>query len=795
MNFIDNLLDNSILIIPTNIKTKVLSYINENSILKSIKIMTFNDLKKGLFFDYDVDAIKATMDYLNVSYGVSKSYLNNLYYINDDSYSNEKLNDLLDLKKYLWKNNYLKKDSLFKELLKSKNILYVYGFDYINLFNRYILDIAKDYVDVQIIEKEYKEYEHTIYKFDNIFDEVSYVFESITKLIDDGINLDKIYISNYSDDYEFAFKTLIRLYGIPIYLKSSTTLYSTAIGSYFLENLNNNIESLLYKIRKKFNIDNSYENEKIYKSLTNMLNNYYWCDNDFLSLKDMLENDMKLRKIPNNHFEQEVITTNIIDNVFNDDEYVFLIGFNLGDIPKLKRDEDYINDNIKPDYLEKADLYNKTIKETYLKVIKNIKNLTITYKLGTPFKACEKSFLANDLDFEVKDMQNFISLYSDDLNKLNLSKSIDNLIKYNSKDENLSKLFFNYESHYKTYNNIFTGIDNNLLREKIDDNFVFSYSNIADYYKCPFKFYANHILKIKSYEKTIHQFIGSLFHYVLEKCLEDNISINGVFDEYVNEHFNEIDKTYKNSYFVESLRDEVEFLVETIKEQHSHSSHTKTLYEHEIVIDVVRDIKTKVKGFVDKILVLNNYMLIVDYKTTNSQKIDTEILEYGLSIQLPIYLYLLESVSDNIEVAGIYVQHILDLDKVYDPNKDVIEEKKKKLKLEGITFNNIDVISKFDDTYSKSSIIKSLSVTKDGSLKKNKNLFTEDERDELKSLMENLIMNCIDNVSKAKFDIHPIKIDKHADGCDFCEYKDICFRKFKDFNIQFVKQKRGDDNE
>ena len=48
MHFIDNLLDNSILIIPNNLKTKVLEYINDNAILKSIKIMTFNELKKRL---------------------------------------------------------------------------------------------------------------------------------------------------------------------------------------------------------------------------------------------------------------------------------------------------------------------------------------------------------------------------------------------------------------------------------------------------------------------------------------------------------------------------------------------------------------------------------------------------------------------------------------------------------------------------------------------------------------------------------------------------------------------------
>ena len=53
MDFISELEDNSILIIDNNIKYKLLDYINEFKILKSIKIMSFTELKKSLFFDYN----------------------------------------------------------------------------------------------------------------------------------------------------------------------------------------------------------------------------------------------------------------------------------------------------------------------------------------------------------------------------------------------------------------------------------------------------------------------------------------------------------------------------------------------------------------------------------------------------------------------------------------------------------------------------------------------------------------------------------------------------------------------
>lgn len=61
--------------------------------------------------------------------------------------------------------------------------------------------------------------------------------------------------------------------------------------------------------------------------------------------------------------------------------------------------------------------------------------------------------------------------------------------------------------------------------------------------------------------------------------------------------------------------------------------------------------------------------------------------------------------------------------------------------------------------------------------------------------MDSIIINAIDSVCDGKFDISPIKIEKHADGCEYCDYKDICYRKFKDFNIQKLKPKEEDIDE
>ena len=787
MNFIKNLKNNSILLIPYNIKDKVLEYIDDNDILVSIKIMTFNDLKKGLMYDFNNETIYEVMKHYNVNYGVAKSYLNDTYYIDDSD--NEKINYLREIRDYLDSKNLLIKDKLFKSLIKSKDNIYVYGFDYINKFNKSLLDICSEFTNVVYIDKEKYDYKHEVYEFKTMDEEVTYVAEEISKLLDSGVPMNKIFIANYSDEYYFTFKRIFEAFNIPYFIKNETTIYTTLVGKYFIENLENNKELLLYKLRNKFSTDNV-----VVSKIANLINTYYWCD-DLVSAKDLLISELKNTKVPSKHMETEIQTISLIDNVFNDDEYVFLIGFNLGVVPKLKRDEDYLNDAIKPSVLENTSEFNNMKKNVYSDVLKNIKNLTITYKMQSPFNSYYPSFLI-DGDYLVKVKGKFtISNYSNRINKLNFGKRIDSLIKFNEKSNTLDVLNNNYDINYNTYDNSFTGVDNSLLLNNIDDKLNFSYSNISTYNECPFKFYLNNILKISKFETTSEQFIGSLFHHVLEKCLDNyDLDIDTVYDEYVSKQ-EDIEFNNKDLFFIELLKKEIHFVIDTIREQYSHSKHTDTWHEKKIEVERNEKIRTKVKGFVDKLLVLNNSVIIVDYKTNNTE-VNPDLFEFGLSLQLPIYLYLLKQMDDNIEVAGMYMQHILDLKSEFDPDKDVLEEKKKRLKLSGITIQDIDLISGFDDTYEKSQVIGGVRVLKKtGDLAKSKKVIPKEDRDELINLVTNIIDNTINDVCDGIFKISPVKIDKISDGCNFCEFKDVCFRKYKDFNIKHITKKNDEGDE
>lgn len=780
MDFLNSIEDNSILIIDNNIKFKVLDYINEHKILKSIKIMSFTELKKGLFFDYSNEAIFRVMRKFNLDYDLARKYIMNLYYLEDKTYVNPKYKFLCEIRDFLNELNLLIKDPLFKSLLERKKI-YVYGFDYIDSFNRYMLSMLSD---VTILEHPCKKITHEAIEFNNIQDEISYVGERIADLIFSGVSLDKIYIANVDDTYFFTMKRIFGCLGIPYYLKSETCVYDTAIGEYAINNFSNNFYSLLAKIKLKFDVDNNEFNNKVYLKIKSILDTYYWVkDEDIL---DLFIEETKRARIGINHYKKEITTTELLNNIFEDDEYVFLINFNQGSIPKIKKDIDYLNDDIKPTFLSKSYEYNRDIKISLLNSISNIKNLTITYKKNTvsgeilPSPLIESEYISVIKGFTT------ISAYSDLNNKIILANKLDKLIKFNELDDNTIALSNNYNIPYNEYNHKYKNVNKDKLITAIDSKLNFSYSNIEKYYECPFKFYLKSILKIDEYNDTLDTLIGNAFHHTLEVSLRDDVDPSVVYDEYVKNV--DMPLNNKDKFFISTLREEILFIYDVIKKQYEHFNITRQEFEASKVLEVKHPFNTTIKGFVDKIIYMDNKAFIIDYKT-GGDKINSKLFEFGLNLQLPIYLYLLNELEADTSVQGIYLQHLLSQKKVFSLGNS--ETKEQSLRLDGITFGPLENIKDMDDTYEKSSVIKGLAYDKDEcDLKYGARVKTPEEKEELKLLVKDRIEDCINNVSNGNFEIKPVKIEKLVDGCNFCPYKDICFKVPSDYEIKEIK---GDD--
>ena len=104
---IDIDLNNKILIIPNNIKTKVVKNINNLPKLSNVKILTDQEFITNLTIDYNEKAIIYLMNNKNLSYQNAKEILKNLKCATNDNNDCPKLQELTNIKNELLEKNLL----------------------------------------------------------------------------------------------------------------------------------------------------------------------------------------------------------------------------------------------------------------------------------------------------------------------------------------------------------------------------------------------------------------------------------------------------------------------------------------------------------------------------------------------------------------------------------------------------------------------------------------------------------------------------------------------------------------
>ena len=760
--------DNTILIIPNNIKNNLIEKIRKDNKLLDITFITKDEFIKKVTFDYDNKSIYYLMNKYNIKYEVAKVYLDNIYYICDKNYSSSKLNYLVDIKKELLDKNLLIIDKYYKKYLESKNIV-VYGFDYID---KYFMSLLNKFDNVEIINKEYCDYEiKTIYEFNDIEEEVEYVASKICELIENNIDINNIKLV-ISSEYNSYINRIFKLYNIPINL-DKTSIYNTYVGSYFINNIESDINNTLSKI-ENMNID-------IYNKIVSILNKYTWCY-DYTFVLDMLIYVFKNTYITN-ELVNSVEVIKLKDNNVNEEDYVFVLGFNQGSIPIIYKDEEYITDNICNEVgIETTKEKNINEKEIILKNLKSIKNLTITYKLKSNTDTYYISNLYDEISCNIEKVNINNYKYSNEMNKIKLTKKLDNLVKYGIVDNDLGLLYNNYDVDYKSFDNKYTKIDKDNLHKFLNNKLLLSYSSLDNYNKCAFRYYLSNILKISIYEETFMTNIGTIFHEVLSKMNEDNFNLDIEYEYSINNLNKEF--TIKEKFFLDKLKKELEFIIDTIRKQAEYSDLDKYLYEEKINTNIEGNINITFMGIVDKIMYKeydgNTIVAIIDYKTGNPNTNLNNVV-YGLDMQLPIYLYLAKNTNKlkNVEIVGFYLQKILNNEIVKDYKNSYNKLKEDKLKLSGYSNNAINILSKFDSTYDDSRIVKSLKTSNKGFYAYSK-VIDNENIDKIVNIIENKIKENAKDIEEANFDINPKKQKDDLIGCKFCKFNDICFRKEED---------------
>lgn len=768
-----------LLIVPNNLRNKVLDYFNHCDNFINYKMMSLDEVRDHIYFSYDVRAVLYLMQHYLYNMDAAKDILESLYYLNMKSYNSDKLNNLVKIKDELDKEKLLYYDDMFLSYIKRKKIV-VYGYSKIDKFYSDMLSN----IGATIIEKEEKFPVDNLYVLNTLEDEVYFVFDKISKLLNDGVDINKIKLANVTEEYYYTIKMFSNMYNIPIAL-SDNAIYSSPITKKFLYLVEESKSFFagLEIIKAEYDMTN-YNNLATYNALFNISNKYNDMEYPFQFIFKCAKQEIKNTKIMPKKKKNQIELVNITDNVFDSDEYVFLLGFNQGVIPTLFKDDDYITDALKTKYnmllsttLEK----NLLEKESIITSIQQIKNLTISCKLNSLNGEVLISNLANEMELnKIKYKVDYKNSYSKVWSEITLSKELDNFIKFGVKSPELPILYNSFLIPYLTYNNKFTGINNDKLLGLLKPRLTLSYTSIDNYYHCGFKFYLTNILKLDKYIENFNTVIGTLFHYILSICFNDNFDFSSEYDKYVEK----LTLTNKEKFLLKKLKSELSLVITQVKNLHNDTGLTKLLLEKKITIDKSTIIPVVFTGIVDKIMYKekeHTLVSIVDYKTGNTN-IDLYSVIYGFSMQLPIYLYLVEksNLFKNVRFTGFYLQRILSNEIRFVPGKTYLSLKCDNLKLDGYSTSDIKDLEVFIPDYEKSSYVKSMRTNKEG-FDRFAKVLSYKQMNNLVSVVDQKINEARDNILKGDFSINPKQIDFEKIGCNYCKFKDICYRRESDF--------------
>lgn len=752
--------NNTLIVCPNATKIKILNEQMQDDKLYNIKFMTKEEFKNNYFYSYDDETLYYLLKKYNYNLDVAKIYLKNLYVIDENKdYKNPKLVFLKNLKIELLKENLLKQNKSFKEFIKNKNIIVLNYYDldkYEEVALHTNLVFPKTNLTTKVVECK------------SLEEEVNYVCLKILSLLGTGVDINKISLTNVSNDYYYTLNKLFKYYKIPLNIDFKDSIYTTKIVKDYLETKELDLED-----KNKLIIN---------QKLVSILSTLSTLEDNTKEYYTLLVDKLKHTYIPVKKKNNAVNIKDLYSDTFTNDEHVFVLGFNQDILPKMEKDIAYINDALKSEVpLYTTSYLNKRNKEALTYILGNIDNLYLSYKLSSPFSNFYKSSLITDLKLEIispsLDKFNASDLY----NRLRLAEKLDLYHLYGEKEYGLESLYSHYKIPYNSYSNKYTKINTDTYLTNLPYPLKLSYTSLNTYNECSFKYYIKYVLKLDKYEDTFAAFIGSLYHNILSLYEKTNFNFEEEYAKYLEKR----SLSLKEKLLLLRIKEDLLKLISVLKSQKLLTGFDNALYEKKIEVPLDKEVSVIFTGTIDKIMyyqkIEDTYFSIIDYKTGS---IDTNIepMKYGLHMQLPVYLYLIHfsKVFTNPIFTGIYYQNILFSYPTWTSKKSKEEIYKENLYLQGYSTTDTSILARFDSTYEKSEYIKSLSYDSEKGFGTYAKTIDNNTLYNLITYTKNHISQKTDSILSSDFSINPKVYAGKNIACEFCGYQDLCYMKDQD---------------
>ncbi len=725
------------------------------------KLIPFRVMNYSTFINYMLGElssnIKINLVKKGYNYELTKVLFNHFLPYYHLSINNEILNDVKeDILAGYSINKYIKNE------LSKKEIIFINP-DLTNDLIKTTLNLYKNIYTYETSSLNKNNY--NIYEFNNIDDEVDFVVKSISN---DLLNTkDNIYVYYTNKDYLPILKSKLDLMNIKYTSDINVSFYETVYGRSLLSYIETHIDkrdSLIELFNEAISdIVSRYiiseENlEKIYK----IFNEYTTFDiNDYPYFKPFLMDSFKNEDVS---LDKEIVNVNLISQLptsFNN-KNIYFLGCCQNSFPKLVKNSDYFNDSVREvNNLLTSKEINNFNTTNLVNQIYSLNKGILTYNTSFNQIISDVLIKLNKLT-SIKNINNNVSKIYDEVE---FAKALDNYYIYQEENDNLTSLYqSNVKDIYQSYSNKFNGTF------KIDKNIKLSATSLETFYECKYRYYLEKVLHVPTYKDESSSKLGSYFHLMLKKLFNNEMNISDVDNE-TNIYMldNNISDDEETKYYYNRYKEYVVKSYNIINDLYHKGTFTKIEFEKDIkhVLECKVNDSTYydlVEGIIDKYFIYQveelQKVLIVDYKTGDN-KIDLNLLEYGLKIQVPYYFYLLSLGKENMALLGAFIQRVMPSKMYKHINKKTVDMQYQ----DELVYNGC--FSSEDSDFLKNII-------------KNKDALSKEYIDSMIETINFLVNNSLMSIHEGDFTIDPKMIDKES-TCKYCPYGTICYKTYQDF--------------
>lgn len=486
-----------------------------------------------------------------------------------------------------------------------------------------------------------------------------------------------------------------------------------------------------------------------------------------------------------------VIVTSLEKGLTATQKYIYLMGINETFLPVEIKDRGFLMEEDYKQFDPHPLLLDEQLQAHYKRIIQILLNPYLSFT----FSYSKKNMAANELIPSIL-MSRIDEIFHLEHGNpsLNLLKNSLYLNQSRIDDDPVNRLI----DHYKMTSNQPEFIkDTNKLGRGV------SISRLETYNKCPFSYYIKYGLKItEKKEDTLQSSeLGSLCHYLMETCLEDESLVDAEAKHYIEENLKEkYDGHPMNQYFIDNLIEDMKMTIKIIQKQLKMGEYVPVSKEKEIS-GQIGDVPFS--GIIDRVDEFGDYVRIVDYKSSKKE-IDLNLAMQGFNIQMLVYLDMLCKQENKNRAGMLYFnmkKRMLSRDSSYALGE---EEVLKEYRMEGYMVDDGSTNS-VKGLGASPELVAPVKVKKSGEYANSAKVISPDELDQIMEYVEQHISELYKKIHDGLIPIHPTLTEGAQPGSDFkvypctyCPYKSVClFDVFENENRMIskdmYKKLKGDD--